>query len=258
LADARAPSSHHRHRDREQPAARIRDSLGEDGSYRIEVLRHLRPEILTLRRTVSGGAPDLPWPAETVDAFLAPAASIVLLIGTDGGSTRRAFESLVSHVIPTGPGPVLGLARLWPPNLSTGRAAVTLLSRGRREEVDRASQLVDPMEPELFILDTVDDPLCLRAALGAMQCGSRVILCVATRSPALAMHRLLAPLDETESRNMLQYLSWSLTGVLLASSDEESGTIAIDDATRAALGRGDREAWVNAFPTTPTEPQTSA
>jgi hypothetical protein len=72
------------------------------------------------------------------------------------------------------------------------------------------------------------------------------------------MHRLLAPLDETESRNMLQYLSWSLTGVLLASSDEESGTIAIDDATRAALGRGDREAWVNAFPTTPTEPQTSA
>ena len=229
-------------------------SLGDDGCYRIEVLRHVRPEILLMRRTVGGDAPDLPWPAEVVDGFLAPAGSIVLLVGTDVGATRRAFESLVSHAIPNAPGPVVGLARQWPPKLAAARAAVTLLTRTRRDEIDRALQLVDPMEPELFILDSADDPACLRAALRAMQCGSRVIVTVTSRSPALGVHRIGASLDEIESHTLRLHLSWGLTGVLLQTSDDHAHAIPVDDETRAAVGNGDADVWPRFFHAALAEP----
>ncbi len=168
--------------------------LGEDGCWRIEIAHGPDPstEVTTIRRIADATAlpGSLPWPAETVDALLAAPGSLVILAGPGGADLDRAFAAIVDRYLRATGGPVVGMARAWPPGIGGGRAGAVLLERFRASEMQSVPGVIDRLEPALVALDDSDFREGTEIALSAARRGARALLGVRTPSLAGAISRL--------------------------------------------------------------------
>jgi hypothetical protein len=217
-------------------------ALGED-RFLVEAFPGGEAETLVVRQLPSPEEllETIPWPSELLHALLAEAGSVLLLVGPDGCSIERGFESACLHLIRAGWRPFVGMAKRWTPGIVDGHAGVMLRSGLRHEDVRRTESLIHRLDPAVVALDDSDCRDSLIQALRAWRRGARGLLGVCARSVSQAPRRLLDALDSRERSWLVQQLGMSLSGVLWVDADpRNSGKVwLVDEVTRVSLLDGD-------------------
>lgn len=222
--------------------------ITEHEHYRLSLVRFDAEEVLTVRRLPSARdlAGGLPWPTEDLRGVIQEPGSLAILVGQNTLAVERGIEAACAYLVEHGPGPLIGLARHWPPGLGADRASALLLTTRGTDHADRVRDLIDQVSPGLFVVEDSDNPHALPLALRAIRRGARAIVGVCALSAPLAPHRLLDPVPAEDRARLVPYLGTYLAGILTV--EGLGGTTGrawcVSEETRASLREGDLDALV--------------